>query len=125
MLKYGTPVKWQQSYALHRRKRKTDHYGEQVAWYDMEQPDEIIPTDNENSVCWQEVKTWQTGSQLSSGGKALEQGELERGVLQGALFGPLEVALFDRFVVNGSIYELRNIQHWPGHRMLQLQHVEQ
>lgn len=124
MLRHITPVNWRQTYTLHRRKIKTDRYGEQAVWYDMENPDEVIPWDSENGVCWQAVKTWQTAGQLSSGGKALEQGELEQGVLQGALFGPLEVALFDRFTISGNIYELRKIQRWPGHRLLQLQLIE-
>lgn len=123
MLKHCTPVKWRKGYTLHRRRQRVDRYGEKQNWYDMEHPDAVIEDGDEDGVCWQDVRTWQTSGTLSSGGRVAQQGEEYRGVLQGALFGTLEVELFDRFVIDGRTYELRKIQSWPGHRLLSLQSV--
>lgn len=124
MLSRKTPVEWRKGYALHRRRLEEDCYGEQVSRYDMENPDLVVRDGEENAVCWQDLKTWQTGGQLSTGSMVKESGESVRGVLQGVLYGPLEVAPYDRFLIEGELYELRKIQKWPGHRLLQLQRID-
>ena len=123
MLSRATPAEWRKGYALHRRRQETDGYGELVNRYDMEHPDLVVEDGGENAVCWQDVRTWQTGGQLSTGNMVKPAGESWQDVLQGALFGGLEVAPFDRFVVDGGIYELRKVQRWPGHRLLLLQRL--
>lgn len=52
-----------------------------------------------------------------------EYGERCGGVLEGVLYGDLELDVFDRLVVDGVVYELRAVQGWPGHRKLQLQRL--
>lgn len=123
MLSRRTPAEWRKGYTLHRRRQETDSYGERVNRYDMDNPDLIVLDGEDNAICWQDVKTWQTAGQLNTGNMVTESGESVRGVLQGALFGPLEVNPYDRFVVDGELYEVRKIQKWPGHRLLQAQRI--
>lgn len=120
MLTRSTPVPWRQEYALHRRRKRLDALGEVQVWYDMEHPDAVVEAGSENGVCWQEIQSWQEDGRISSGGRLERQGERGQWAMQGALFGPLEVALFDRVVIRERIYEIRRIQQWPGHRMIQL-----
>lgn len=120
MLTMRTPLQWRQGYSLHRRRKKLDELGETQVWYDMEHPDEVIEAESENGVCWQEVQGWREDGQLANGGRTERQGERGQWGIQGALFGSLEVALFDRMVIRGQVYEVRRIQHWPKHRMIQL-----
>lgn len=121
MLSRETPRAWRSGYALHRRKLRTDQYGEQEAYFDMDTPDMTAEDGSAAGVCWQEPRTWQSGGQMSGGLRQDEQGETEQIALQGALFGSVELSVGDRLVVRGAVYELRHVQQWPGHRMLQLQ----
>lgn len=69
MLSRRTPAAWRKGFALHRRKAGTDRYGDAVAVYDMEHPDVTVADGDENGICWQSVRTWQSGGNLSSGGR--------------------------------------------------------
>ncbi|MCD7838444.1 MAG: hypothetical protein LUG65_05995, partial [Clostridiales bacterium] len=123
MLTRQTPPGWRKGYALHRRRTRTDGYGETAAYYDMDTPDLEVADGADNCICWQDVRTWQTGGELNSGSSIQESGESARGVLQGVVFGALEVEPFDRFVIDGKVYELRTVQRWLGYRLLQLQRM--
>ena len=123
MLRGKTPATWRKGYTLYRRKWKTDRYGEKVGVYDMEHPDAVVEDGSANAVCWQDLGGVRDSGRLTSGVALTEQGERYREILQGALFGSLEVAVYDRVSVNGGMYELRKIQQWPGHRMLFLQRL--
>lgn len=117
-------AEWGQGYTLHRRRMERDRWGELRAVYDMEHPDVVVEAGSPNAVCWQDVRTWQVAGELSSGAMREEPGERYRSVLQGALFGDLQVEIYDRFVINGGVYELHKLQVWPEHRLLQLQRME-
>jgi hypothetical protein len=110
-------------YALHRRKWTMDEYGEREPVYDMETPDFVAQPGGEDAVCWQNAGYSSNRGTLSSGAKQEQQGERVREILQGALFSQLEVAEYDRLVIQGKVYELREIQHWPSHRMLYAERV--
>lgn len=119
-MKKVTPVKWRQGYALHRRRARLDGLGEVQTWYDMDTPDAVVRDGEENGICWQEVGSWQEDGRIVSGGRQEKLGERMQVTVQGALFGDLQVEVFDRFVIGGEVYELRRIQRWPSYRMLQL-----
>ena len=121
MLSRRTPAAWRKGFALHRRKAGTDRYGDAVAVYDMEHPDVTVADGDEDGICWQSVRTWQSGGNLSSGGRVDAGGERIGGIQEGVVYGSLEAAVFDRLVIDGSVYELRAIQSWPCHRVFQLQ----
>lgn len=123
MLTRETPLAWRRGYALHRRRTKTDGYGETVVYYDMETPDLVVADGAEDGICWQDVRTWQSGGEMTSGSAVRESGESSLGVLQGVCYGTLEAEPFDRFVIDGKVYELRTVQQWLGYRLLQLQRM--
>lgn len=123
MLSRKTPVSWRQGFALHRRRAESDRYGDSVARYDMEHPDVIVTDGAPEGICWQSVRTWQSGGNLSSGGRVEPEGERVGGILEGVVYGGLEANVFDRLVINGAVYELRAIQRWPCHRVFQLQRL--
>jgi hypothetical protein len=123
MLNRKNPREWCMGYALHRRRLVKDRYGEQISQYDMSCPDVIVEAGSENAVCWQNVKQWQTGGQLSTGDSLKEAGETNKCVLQGALFSDLEVSEYDRIVVDDGVYEVRKIQKWPNHRFVQIERI--
>ena len=123
MLSRRTPAAWRKGFALHRRKAGTDRYGDAVAVYDMEHPDVTVVDGDEDGICWQSVRTWQSGGNLSSGGRVDAGGERIGGIQEGVVYGSLEAAVFDRLVIDGSVYELRAIQSWPCHRVFQLQRL--
>ncbi len=123
MLNGKTPGAWRKGYALHRRRWKTDRYGEAVSVYDMDHPDAVVEDGSPDAVCWQDLGGIRDSGRLTSGAELSEQGERYREILQGALFSELELSVYDRVVVNGGVYELRKIQQWPGHRMLFLQRL--
>lgn len=77
----------------------------------------------EEGICWQSARTWNSSGILSSGGRVEPCGERIGGILEGVVYGMMEAAEFDRMVVQGAVYELRGIQHWPGHRVFQLQRI--
>lgn len=123
MLTRQTPLDWRRGYALHRRRTKTDGYGETVSYYDMDTPDLVVADGAEEGICWQDVRTWQSGGEMTSGSSVQESGETPLGVLQGVCFTALEAEPFDRFVIDGKVYELRAVQQWLGYRLLQLQRM--
>ncbi|MCD8052023.1 MAG: hypothetical protein LUE89_10150 [Clostridiales bacterium] len=123
MLTRQTPTDWRRGYALHRRRTRLDSYGETVRYYDMENPDLEVADGEADGICWQEARAWQTGGKLSGGSAVEPQGETADNVVQGAYFGALELYPFDRFVIDGQVYELRTVQQWLGYRLLQLQRL--
>lgn len=124
MLKRTTPASWRQGFTLHRRRMGTDDYGDPVAVYDMEHPDLTVADGAAEGICWQSVRTWQSAGSLSYGGRVQPNGEEIGGVLQGVVYGDWAAEVFDRLVIGGAVYELRAIQHWPGHRLFQLQRIQ-
>lgn len=123
MLSRLTPASWRQGFALHRRRTAYDSYGDPVAVYDMEHPDVTVADGAAEGICWQAVRTWQSGGNLSSGGRVEPEGERVGGILEGVVYGELEADVFDRLVIAGAVYELRVIQRWPCHRVFQLQRL--
>ncbi|MCC8075930.1 MAG: hypothetical protein LIO95_08345 [Clostridiales bacterium] len=123
MLTRQTPLEWRRGYALHRRHTKTDGYGETVVYYDMDTPDLEVADGTEDGICWQTTRVWQTNGQLRGGNSAEPQGEAADNVVQGVCYGALELSPFDRFVIDGQVYELRTVQQWLGYRLLQLQRL--
>lgn len=123
MLNRNTPLAWRQGFTLHRRKVGRDCYGDAIAVYDMEHPDVTVADGDGNGICWQAVRTWQSGGNLSSGGRVELEGERSGAILEGVVYGALEASVFDRLVIDGAVYELRAIQHWPCHRVFQLQRL--
>ena len=123
MLRRTCPAAWRRGFSLYRRRLEENEWGEPVASYDMEHPDFTVADGAEGAVCWQPVQSWQTSGRLTSGEHPAEPGEQPSGVLQGCLFSPLEVSAFDLVRVGEELYEIRSIQHWPGHRKLLAQRV--
>lgn len=125
MLTGRTPAAWRRGYTLHRRRVKTDGYGDPAAYYDMEHPDFTAEDGGPAGICWQSVRAWQSSGALRAGAEVRPYGERSGGVLQGVLYGETpEAAEFDRFVIGGVTYELRGVERWPGHRLLLLQRVK-
>lgn len=123
MLTRTTPLDWRRGFTLHRRRQTTDCYGDPVDAYDMEHPDFTAQDRTAEGICWQSTRTWQSSGTLSSGARLEEYGERANEVLEGVLYGDLELSVFDRLVVDGVVYELRGIQNWLGYRKLQLQRL--
>ncbi len=123
VLKRCTPIRCRKGYSLHRRRQERDHYGELRNRYDMETPDLVVQDGAEDGICFQDARTWQVGGQLSGGAEVGEPGERYQSVLQGALFTDLEVSVFDRFRIDGEVYELRKVQRWYSYRLLSLQRI--
>lgn len=121
MLRPGTLPRrgWQ----LHRRGVGTDALGEAVNVYDMDHPDAVVTEGDESAVCWQVSGQGRSRGRLSSGAVQEEQGERYQEVLQGALFSELSLSVGDRLVIGGAVYELREVQRWPSHRMLYAQRL--
>lgn len=124
MLKRTTPDAWRQGFTLHRRRKGTDRYGDPIAVYDMEHPDLTVKDGAAEGVCWQPVRTWQSSGTLSSGGRIQPNGEEIGGIVQGVVYGSWTAEVFDRLVIGGVVYEVREIQRWPSHRLFQLQRVQ-
>lgn len=118
-----TPPKWRRGFQLYRRRTGTDSLGNEMAFYDMEQPDaEVSP---ENGVSFQRPRAWNPSGKLSSAGaQVVEYGEVMGGVMGCYLRDDLAVAEYDRIAVDGLLYEVRSIQTWPGHRKLLLQRLD-
>lgn len=123
MLTRETPLPWRAGFSLYRRKLTADKLGNPVASYDMEHPDFVAQEGSEDGISWQSVRAWQSSGRLTSGASLGEQGEQVAGVVEGCLFSNLEVSEFDRISWNGTLYEIRSIQHWPGHRKLLAQRI--
>lgn len=89
----------------------------------MEHPDAVRT--RAEGMHLQVPRSWNSGGRLDSVGARLEDwGETAGGILEGFLFEELEVAAFDRFVVEGEVYEVRSVYRWPHHRLLMLQRVK-
>lgn len=123
MLTRTTPLAWRTGFTLHRRRQTVDAYGDPVSRYDMTAPDFTALDGTADGICWQSPQTWQSGGTLSVGAQVDRYGEHCNGVLEGVLYGDLALSVFDRFVIDGTVYELRRIQKWPDYRMLQLQRL--
>lgn len=58
--------------------------------YDMEHPDVTVADGDEDGICWQSVRTWQSGGNLSSGGRWTLAAERIGGIQEGVVYGSLE-----------------------------------
>lgn len=123
MLTKQTPLAWREGFSLYRRRLETDSMGDPRGVYDMETPDFVAQSGTEDGICWQNVQSWRSSGRLTTGYSQQEMGELPNGVLEGCIFSDLELAPFDRLLIREELYEIRNIQHWPGHRKLQIQQI--
>ena len=123
MLSPGPRPAWRQGFALHRRRLEQDGTGETVAVYDMEHPDFVAQSGSDTAVCWQSLQSWQSSGRITSGWRLNRQGEEPSGALEGRLTYPLQIAPFDRVVLEQGVYEVRAIQRWPGHRKVLLQQI--
>lgn len=123
MLNGVTPKAWRKGFALCRRRLEQDALGEEKAVYDLEHPDFTVEDGQEGAICWQTVRSWQSGGQISSGLHRLEPGERDVEILQGVCRTDLEVTPGDRFVIGGRVYELRQVQKWIEHRLFLLEQV--
>lgn len=117
------PEAWRKGFSLCRRRQEMDSLGEAKNVYDLEHPDIVVQDGAEDAICWQVVRSWQASGRLSSGQQLLEHGEQEVETLQGVCRSDLEMKAGDRFVINGAVYELKQIQMWPVHRLLLLERV--
>lgn len=123
MLTRQTPQGWRRGFSLCRRRLTADSLGNPVASYDLDNPDYVAEDGSEGAVSWQNLRSWQSSGRLTSGAEPGEQGETAAGVLEGCIFSDLEIAAFDRIVLDGEVYEIRSVQRWPGHRKLLAQRV--
>lgn len=123
MLSRRGRVENRSGYSVHRRRLVPDAYGEQAAVFDMEHPDVVVQALSADAVCWQSTGQSRARERFRGGAVQAEQGERSQEILQGALFSDLELALWDRLVIDGAVYELREIQQWPSYRMLFVQSV--
>lgn len=123
MLTRKTPLAWRRGFTLHRRRQTTDTYGDPVDVYDMDNPDFTALDGTADGICWQNLRTWQSAGTRSAGAQVDRWGEHCGGILEGVLYGGLPLSVFDRFVIDGAVYELREIQNWMDYRKLQLQRL--
>lgn len=108
MLRQRTPLEWRKAWTLYRRSSGTDSEGDPVAVFDMEHPDFTASAGGLGAVAWQE----KTGDATVT-----EPGERLTGTAVGCLFGAEpELAPFDRVRFDGTLWEVRSVTHWPGHR---------
>ena len=123
MLRRSGRAERRSGYSVHRRRLERDAYGEWAAVYDLDHPDVVVEADSPDAVCWQGSGQNRSRGELRSGAAQEEQGERSLEVLQGALFSDLALSQWDRLVIDGAVYELREIQQWPSYRMLYVQRV--
>lgn len=120
----GAPAQWRKGFSVHKRRLEADAFGEMQVVYDMEHADFTAEDGSEQAICWQWVQSWQRSGQLSSGLRQRTYGERQVEVLQGVCRYELEADCGDRFVVGEGVYELRAMQRWPSHTLLQLERVK-
>ena len=125
MLKLECPQELRKGFRLYRRREGRDSLGDPISVYDYTQPDLTVEDGAPEGICWQSVRTWQSSRNLSSGVRQEPYGPQETGIVQGVLYGTLEVSVRDRFQLESGWYELRAIQYWPRHRLLQLQKIRE
>lgn len=123
MLTRETPLSWRRGFALYRRRLSADSWGNPIAVYRMDAPDFTAADGSADGICWQNVRAWQSSGRLTSGASSGEAGEQYADVLEGYLFSPLALSAFDRILLDGALYEIRAIQHWPDYRKLLAQRL--
>lgn len=123
MLTGQTPKRWKRGFCLCRRRLRTDSYGETAAYYDYDHPDASCSDGEEDGLCFQSIRAWQTSGKTSGGVSRLENGEQTGGAIQAVLRGDLEVAVYDRLLTLGGCYEVKSIQIWPSHRLLLMDRI--
>lgn len=119
----AAPEGWRTGFSLCRRRQEADSLGEIKNVYDLEHPDIVVRDGAEDAICWQAVRSWQSSGRLSSGQQLREYGEQEVETVQGVCRSELETEVGDRFVIHGAVYELKQVQMWPSHRLLLLERV--
>ncbi len=124
MLTRRTPLPWRKGFTLHRRVLTEDSLGDPVAAYDMENPDFTARDGSEEGICWQPGYVWGSLGRLGSQGAGQEEyGQRDNSVISGVLWSGLELAAFDRLVVEDTVYEIRAVQQWPDFRRVLAQRV--
>ncbi len=118
-----TPEGWRMGFSLCRRQQVLDSLGETKIVYDLENPDVVVQDGAQEAICWQVVRSWQSSGRLSSGQQQLEHGEQAVETLQGVCRSDLETEPGDRFIIHDAIYELKQVQMWPCHRLFLLERV--
>ncbi|MCD7760871.1 MAG: hypothetical protein LUH16_03730, partial [Clostridiales bacterium] len=83
MLSRQTPLAWRQGFSLYRRSLETDSMGDLAAAYHMDAPDFTAEDGTEDGICWQSVRSWQSGGRLTSGLSRQEPGESSTGAVEG------------------------------------------
>ncbi len=117
-----TPAAWRRAFSLFRRRVAQDSFGNEVAQYDMTQPDAQFSA--ADGICFQSPRSWNSAAQIGSAGLQVQAcGEVPGGVLEAYLFDDTELAELDRILLDDALYELRSIRRWPSHRELLLQRV--
>lgn len=115
-----TPSSWRRGFSLYRRTAGLDGLGNETALYGQE-PDLVVEAPD--GLAFQNPRSWNSGGKVGAGMKTEENGEVPNGILECCLRGDLEISAFDRLEIDGELWEVRSIQHWPSHRRLVLQRV--
>ena len=118
------PAGWRRGFVLYRKGLERDSLGEMRRVYRMDSPDLVVKDGDEEAICWQSVRSWQSSGRLSAGERPYPQGEQSVESLQGVCRTGLMVQEGDRFAIGEALYELKQVQHWPSHRLLLLERVK-
>lgn len=110
-MKRECPLSWRGGWSLYRRQEKTDGYGDPVSYYDMDSPDYTAEDGTAGGVCWQ-VTTDDAVLQ--------EYGEGVTAAAEGVLYTDVKLAVFDRIVFFGGVWELRAVTPCGSHRELKV-----
>lgn len=116
-----TPLAWRRGFGLYRRTTGTDSLGNETAVYSQQGPDLVVEA--ENGLAFQNPRSWNSGGRVGAAVEVAENGEVPNGILECCLRSDLEISAFDRLEIDGELWEVRSIQHWPNHRRLVLQRV--
>lgn len=115
-----TPKGWRRGFRLYRRTTGADSLGNETAVY-AQTPDLVVEA--EDGLAFQSPRSWNSGGKVGTAVKVADNGEVPNGILECCLRGDLEISTFDRLEIDGELWEVRSVQHWPSHRKLVLQRV--
>lgn len=116
-----TPRDWRRGFALYRRTTGTDSLGNETAVYSRQGPDLVVEA--QDGLAFQSPRSWNSGGKVGTAVTVEDNGEVPNGILECCLRSDLEISPFDRLEIDGELWEVRSIQHWPSHRKLILQRV--
>lgn len=115
-----TPSSWRRGFSLYRRTAGVDSLGNETTLYGQD-PDLVVEA--RDGLAFQNPRSWNSGGKVGAGMSVEENGEVPNGILECCLRSDLEISAFDRLEIDGELWEVRSIQHWPSHRRLVLQRV--